>query len=103
MAGLANQKVKQVNLLLDAGRKRHERHERIQCVAGMPFELITHNVGNVDSIGNVVFLAGTRRYAVPHATFMFHGVGFNAPPNQRLEEAFLKRKAGRNLGGISSG
>ena len=27
----------------------------------MPFELITHNVGNVDSIGNAVFLAGDLR------------------------------------------
>ena len=53
---------------------------------GMPFELITHNVGNVDSIGNVVFLAGKERYATPNATFMFHGVGFDIPPNKRLEE-----------------
>jgi ATP-dependent protease ClpP protease subunit len=40
----------------------------------MPFKLVTHNVGNVDSIGNVVFLAGEERYACPSATFMFHGV-----------------------------
>ena len=25
---------------------------------GLPFELITHNIGNVDSIGNAIFLAG---------------------------------------------
>ena len=43
----------------------------------MPFKLITHNVGNVDSIGNAIFLAGVARYACPHSTFMFHGVGFN--------------------------
>jgi ATP-dependent Clp protease, protease subunit len=35
---------------------------------------VTHNVGNVDSIGNAVFLAGEERYACPHSTFMFHGV-----------------------------
>jgi ATP-dependent protease ClpP protease subunit len=40
----------------------------------LPFKLITHNVGNVDSIGNAVFLAGEERYACPHSTFMFHGV-----------------------------
>jgi ATP-dependent protease ClpP protease subunit len=34
-------------------------------------------VGNVDSIGNVIFLAGQERYACPHTTFMFHGVAFN--------------------------
>jgi hypothetical protein len=41
---------------------------------GYPIELITHNVGNVDSIGNTVFMAGSKRYACPHSTFMFHGV-----------------------------
>ena len=29
----------------------------------MPFRLTTHNVGNVDSIGNAIFLAGEERYA----------------------------------------
>ena len=58
---------------------------------GMPFELITHNVGNVDSIANAVFLAGTKRYACPHSTFMFHGVGFDITAGMRLEEKFLKQ------------
>jgi ATP-dependent protease ClpP protease subunit len=40
----------------------------------MPFKLITHNVGNIDSIGNVIFLAGDERYASATSTFMFHGV-----------------------------
>ena len=53
---------------------------------GMPFELVIHNVGNVDSVGNVIFLAGTKRYASANATFMFHGVGFDMPRNARLEE-----------------
>jgi ATP-dependent protease ClpP protease subunit len=53
----------------------------------MPFELTTHNVGNIDSMGNVVFLAGVKRYACAHATFMFHGVGFDMRnQNVRLEE-----------------
>jgi ATP-dependent Clp protease, protease subunit len=43
---------------------------------GMPIELTTHNVGNVDSIGTVVFLAGERRYSCPQSTFMQHGVAF---------------------------
>jgi ATP-dependent protease ClpP protease subunit len=51
-----------------------------------PFKLITHNVGNVDSIGNALFLTGVERYACPHSTFMFHGVGLNTQPKTRLEE-----------------
>ena len=45
-------------------------------LVGLPFKLVTHNVGNVDSIGNAIFLAGEERYACPHSTFMFHGVAF---------------------------
>jgi len=59
---------------------------------GMPFKLITHNVGNVDSIGNVVFVAGEERYATETATFMFHGVGFNSPQGQRFEERDLRER-----------
>jgi ATP-dependent Clp protease, protease subunit len=40
----------------------------------------------VDSIGNALFLAGSVRYACPHATFMFHGVGFSVGTQpQRFE------------------
>jgi ATP-dependent protease ClpP protease subunit len=53
---------------------------------GLPAKIIFHNVGNVDSIGNAVFLAGDERYACPHSTFMFHGVGLDLPPGQRIEQ-----------------
>ena len=43
----------------------------------MPFNLITHNVGMVASIGNVVFLAGEMRYAVPTGCFLFHEVSLS--------------------------
>ena len=58
----------------------------------LPVELITHNVGNVDSIGNAIFLAGIKRYACPHSTFMFHGVGCQTQPNQVLEAKFLRER-----------
>jgi len=56
----------------------------------MPFEVITHNIGNVDSISNVVFLGGHKRYMCAASTFMFHGVGFDCATNQRLEEKSLR-------------
>lgn len=52
----------------------------------LPIKLITHNTGNVDSIGNVVFLAGEERYCSPNATFMFHGVGMPIFADTRLEQ-----------------
>ena len=99
MANLSNQRVKQVYLLLSTpgGSVMHGMN-LYNVLRAFPFELVTHNVGNVDSIGNAVFLAGTRRYACPHSTFMFHGVGFDVPQHSRLEEKFLKER----LDGIMS-
>lgn len=57
-----------------------------------PYEVVTHNVGNVDSIANVVFLGGSRRIAAASSTFMFHSVGFEPNPNERLEEKNLIEK-----------
>ena len=76
----------------------------------LPVELTIHNIGNVDSIGNAVFLAGSKRYACPNATFMFHGVGFDLV-NQtvRLEEKFLRERLDsllsdqRRIGNIIAG
>lgn len=45
---------------------------------GIPLEVITHNIGQADSICNVVFLAGDKRYAAPATSFLFHGVSFGA-------------------------
>ncbi len=56
----------------------------------LPYRLTIHNVGYVNSVGNVVFLAGDRRYANPNATFMFHGVGFNVSQGTRFEEQQLR-------------
>jgi hypothetical protein len=56
----------------------------------MPYPIVTHNIGSVDSIATVVFLGGAQRYSCAASTFMFHGVGFTANAGQRLEENNLK-------------
>ena len=61
---------------------------------GLPIKTTMHNVGNVDSIGNAIFLAGKRRKASPHSTFMFHGVGFDLTTPTRLEEKNLRESLG---------
>jgi ATP-dependent protease ClpP protease subunit len=57
----------------------------------LPTRLITYNVGTVDSIGNVVFLAGDDRYAAQTSSFMFHGVGFDVQ-NTRFEKKTLTER-----------
>ena len=55
---------------VDAGITLHN------TLRALPVRLIMHNTGNIDSIGNAVFLAAEERYASPNSRFMFHGVGF---------------------------
>jgi ATP-dependent protease ClpP protease subunit len=58
-------------------------------LCALPCNVVTHNMGNIDSIGNAIFLAGKTRRACAHSTFMFHGVGFDIQ-NQRFEEKNLR-------------
>lgn len=61
----------------------------------LPATLTIHNIGNVDSIGTAIFLAGKNRYVCPHSTFMFHGVsreigaGWHAAGNLREQLSFI--------------
>jgi ATP-dependent protease ClpP protease subunit len=41
--------------------------------------LVMHNTATIDSVANVIFHAADERYAAPHSTFHFHGVGINLP------------------------
>ncbi len=56
----------------------------------LPITLYTYNTGSINSVGNLLYLAGEHRYAVPHCSFMFHGVGINVGQNQRIEEKNLR-------------
>lgn len=93
MAQLANQGTTDVVLLLSTpGGSVMHGLTLYNTLRGLPFHLTTHNVGNVDSIGNAVFLAGQTRYACPNSTFMFHGVGFDLPAGTRLESKTLRER-----------
>lgn len=92
-ANLANQGVQKVYLLLASpGGSVMAGIAAYNILRAMPFHLITHNVGNVNSIANVIFLAGKERYASPGATFMFHGVGFDTPAQMRFEQKMLRER-----------
>ena len=42
----------------------------------LPITLTTYNIGSVNSIATIIFLAGARRLATPNATFLFHGTAW---------------------------
>ena len=93
MCNLANLQVKEVYLMLSTpGGTVMNGLNLYNVLRGMPFKLTTHNVGNVDSIGNAVFLAGETRLACPHSTFMFHGVGFHVQQGAHFEEKSCREK-----------
>ena len=98
MAGLANKEVKEVYLTFSTtGGQVGNGINLYNNLKGMPFELTIHNVNNVSSIGNAIFLAGKKRYAAPNATFMFHGVSLGTP-SQQLRESQLKENLKAVLG-----
>lgn len=53
---------------------------------GAPIEVYTYNFGSVDSVGVVLFCAGNKRFSVPHARFLIHGVRFNVGMNTSFDE-----------------
>lgn len=52
----------------------------------LPVEIIMHNIGNIDSIANVVFLAAETRYTSVHSSFLFHGINWNFGPNASVNK-----------------
>jgi ATP-dependent protease ClpP protease subunit len=93
MADYVNQGFREVHLLLSTpGGSVMHGINIYNVLRGLPITLTTHNVGNVDSIGAVVYLAGERRYTCPQATFMLHGVAFGtAAPTQFFERNLRER------------
>lgn len=93
MARYVNEGIQEVYLMLSTpGGSVMHGINLYNVLKAMPFKLTTHNVGSVNSIGNAIFLAGSTRYASPHSTFMFHGVGFTTDAGQRLEEKELRER-----------
>jgi len=86
MAQAAKQRVKSVYLGISTpGGQVQAGIALYNTLRAMPFDLTVHNVSSVNSIGNVIFLAGKTRYATASSTFMFHGVGFDVKSPLRIE------------------
>jgi len=93
MAPIIPQTVDPLMRIID--QKIHKKYERIHLMIsspggsvfhglsvynflkGAPIEVFTYNFGSVDSIGLVIYCAGTKRFSVPHARFLIHGVKMN--------------------------
>lgn len=69
------QKVERVHLLISSpGGSVSHGLSVYNYIKGIPLEVYTYNFGSVDSIGVVMFCAGSKRFSVPNARFLMHGV-----------------------------
>lgn len=56
----------------------------------LPVKAVMHNIGSIDSIATVIFVAGAERYAVENSSFLFHGVGVNLQQGATLNLAAVQ-------------
>jgi ATP-dependent Clp protease, protease subunit len=63
------------------------------ALRALPIQLVTHNVGEVGSAANVIFLAGAERVASPNSTFMFHRPTYTADAGEEFDVKALRRTA----------
>jgi ATP-dependent Clp protease protease subunit len=61
----------------------------------LPVEIVMHNIGSIDSIATVIFLAGEKRFAAAHSTFLFHGIQTNFAEKTSLNMSKYKELLSR--------
>ena len=72
-ATIANNGIKKVTLSLATdGGQITSGIQLYNVLRALSFDLTVHAVGDIASAGNIVFVAGRRRVASPHARFLFH-------------------------------
>lgn len=79
-------------LLSTPGGSVHDGISIYNFLKGIPIEVNTYNFGSVDSIGVVIFCAGSNRYSVTHARFLLHPVAMQVMVNAMLDEPSIAEK-----------
>jgi ATP-dependent protease ClpP protease subunit len=83
MSSCANGGAREVRLLLSTfGGNVSAGINLYNVLCGLPFRLVTHNAGDVASIGLAVYLAGEERLTCANSSFLTHGVTNTPPPGQ---------------------
>jgi len=91
------EKCERINLMISSpGGSVFHGISLYNFLKGAPVEVYTYNFGSVDSIGVVLFCAGDKRFSVPHARFLIHGVRLNISGNASFDEKQIEE----NLKGL---
>jgi len=78
----ANEGFAEVRLLLSTwGGSVSAGINLYNVLRAMPFRLVTHNAGDVASIGVAIYVAGEERLTCRNGASMLHGVTNTPPPN----------------------
>jgi ATP-dependent Clp protease protease subunit len=92
MTSLSTRQIPKVNLLLSTpGGDVMAGINIYNILKARPYELHIFNMGNIDSIGNVIFQTARERFACVHSTFLFHGVA-SGPSAVPMGELFLEER-----------
>jgi ATP-dependent protease ClpP protease subunit len=87
------QGMKTLHLLLSTpGGSVHDGISVYNLLKGLPIDVKTYNFGSVDSIGVVMFCAGSERFSVPHARFLLHPVAMQVLQATTLDEPSIEEK-----------
>lgn len=71
-----------------------QAHYAVNILGALPsdIEIVTHNVGNVASAANLLFVCGQRRLVAPGSTFFFHQTFFELGAGERITEPVAAAK-----------
>jgi len=88
---LWNQNLTRLHLLISTpGGSVHDGLSVYNFLKGLPIEVHTYNFGSVDSIGVVIFCAGSERYSVPNARFLLHPVSVQVSSDKVFDEPSME-------------
>ncbi len=66
-------------------------------IRALSINVITHNIGQTDSVANVIFAAGKKRYASINASFLFHGITMQLNQNMIESQVFETYKNAQRI------
>lgn len=74
--------VKRITLLISStGGETTSAFTAYNFLKGVPVELTTFNIGNVDSAATLLYCAGTKRYSLPGTRFVLHSASLTFAGN----------------------
>jgi ATP-dependent protease ClpP protease subunit len=90
---LLRQGLQKLHLLLSTpGGSVHDGISLYNFLRGLPIETCTYNFGSVDSIGVVIFCAGSKRFSVQNARFLLHPVSMHVTGTQVFDEPAIEER-----------